>query len=385
MNYLLLWLFILVARICPGQPTQKTSVLSSQAAIAIRVSQPPKPVRIQGQINLVYELYLTNFSTRALCLKQLQILDEKNSHVISILDQSELQTRFVTLDSKADTLKTTRLKPGSLATIYLEVPFMSSQLPSGLIHRLTFSHCGDPAEQFLVVQAHRTPLVTDPPLVLSAPLGSGPWAAVYNPSWERGHRRVIFTIDGRARIPDRFAIDFVKLDQAGQLAVGDQNTIANWYSYGVAILAVADGVVASTRTDFAESSTLSAHPKYGPEQATGNYVSIRVGPDQYAFYEHLQPGSIRVKPGQAVRKGDVIGRIGFTGQSTGPHLHFHVATADSPLGAEGVPFVFDRFMLVGSYANFERFGKGLWQSVGSSLPPSRQLDCPASNTIIRFD
>ena len=384
MNYLLL-LFTLIARVCLGQPTQKINVLTSQTAIAIRVPQPPKPVRIQGQTTLVYELYLTNFSTQAFCLKQVQILDEKDFHLISVLDQPELQTRFATLDSKTDTLKTTRLKPGSLATVYLELPFVSRQLPSGLIHRLIFSQCGDLPEQSLVVQAARTPIITDSPLVLSAPLGSGPWAAVYNPSWERGHRRVIFTRDGRAHIPGRFAIDFVKLDQAGQLGVGDQNTITNWYSYGVAVLAVGDGIVASTRTDFVESPTLSAHPKYGPEQATGNYVSIRLGPDQYAFYEHLQPGSIQLKPGQAVRKGDVIGRIGFTGQSTGPHLHFHVATADSPLGAEGVPFVFEQFTLIGSYVNFESFGKGPWQSAGLSLPPTRQQDYPASNTIIRFD
>lgn len=66
----------------------------------------------------------------------------------------------------------------------------------------------------------------------------------------------------------------------------------------------------------------------------------------------MKPKSIKVKTGQKVKKGDAIASLGFTGQTTGPHLHFHEADADSPLGAEGIPFVFEQFEILGSYADF---------------------------------
>src|SRR3546814_3208759 len=91
-----------------------------------------------------------------------------------------------------------------------------------------------------------------------------------------------------------------------------------------------------------ESATISAHPENALGDATGNYVALDLGDGRHAFYEHLKPGSIRVVPGQRVRRGEVIAELGFTGDSTGPHLHFHVADAPSPLGAEGLPFEIDR-------------------------------------------
>src|SRR3546814_7386768 len=69
---------------------------------------------------------------------------------------------------------------------------------------------------------------------------------------------------------------------------------------------------------------------------SGNACALDLGDGRHAFYEHLKPGSIRVVPGQRVRRGEVIAELGFTGDSTGPHLHFHVADAPSPLGAEGL-------------------------------------------------
>ena len=70
------------------------------------------------------------------------------------------------------------------------------------------------------------------------------------------------------------------------------------------------------------------------------------------------PGSIRVKAGQHVQRGDVIGQLGFTGESTGPHLHFHVSDANAPLAAEGLPYALKSFHVVGAYASIEDFSQG---------------------------
>ena len=78
-----------------------------------------------------------------------------------------------------------------------------------------------------------------------------------------------------------------------------------------------------------------------------------------------------------VRAGDVVGLVGNSGNSTEPHLHFHIGDAPSPLGAEGVPFVIDTFHVTGRTAGFgqpfERFD-----------PELRELETPMANQLIRF-
>ena len=273
---------------------------------------------------------------------------------------------------------------GGIGVVYIEAVIENLSLPVELFHRVTFQKPGQNDEQLLIDKVAITRVSQNSPLVLGAPLLGGPWVAVYEPSWERGHRRVVYTVDGQARIPGRFAIDFIKLDNDGRAAMGDKNKINNWYGYGQDVLAVANGIILTTRDDFRESTTLSDHPKYSPIQATGNYISIEIGKNQVVFYEHLKPGSIRVKPGQKVKKGDVIARLGFTGQTTGPHLHLHVADRDSPLGSEGIPFVFDSFTLLGHYPDFNDFEKVRWQAQDPGADSSINNECPGPNTVVSF-
>jgi murein DD-endopeptidase MepM/ murein hydrolase activator NlpD len=65
---------------------------------------------------------------------------------------------------------------------------------------------------------------------------------------------------------------------------------------------------------------------------------LDLGGGTYAFYAHLQPGSLRVKNGDRVTRGRVLGLLGNSGNSTEPHLHFHVSDGMSPLGSEGLPY-----------------------------------------------
>jgi murein DD-endopeptidase MepM/ murein hydrolase activator NlpD len=194
---------------------------------------------------------------------------------------------------------------------------------------------------------------------------------------------VIYTVEEKRRIPGRFAIDFIRLNNEGKYANGTDDEIKNWYGYGADVLAVSDGVIASTCDDFSESAALSTHPSYPAEKATGNYVSIDIGNERMVFYEHLKPGSIKVKSGQKVKKGDVIASLGFTGQTTGPHLHFHVADKNSYLGAEGVPFVFESFIILGSYADMSKFGKEVWEPAKNSGQRIR-AERPVPNAVIKF-
>ena len=73
---------------------------------------------------------------------------------------------------------------------------------------------------------------------------------------------------------------------------------------------------------------------------TGNYVLIDHGKNEYSMYAHLQPGSVRVHKGDQVKAGAIIGKIGSSGNSTEPHLHFQLCDKPDPLMCAGVPVNF---------------------------------------------
>ena len=124
-------------------------------------------------------------------------------------------------------------------------------------------------------------------------------------------------------------------------------------------------------------------PPIPPEIASGNYVAIDLGSGRYAFYEHLQRGSILVKAGDRVTRGQVIARLGASGSSSiGPHLHFHVSDANSPLEAEGLPFVFDRFDHLGGFESIDALVNGAkWSAAPAGSLPSRSRERPEPNAV----
>lgn len=348
-------------------------------SVHMRILHNPAFVQIDHHPTAYYELHVTNAGNDSIVLRSLDIVTAADSARVLSLNESDLRKRFASMGAKADSLV---LLPGDSGMIYLELTMPNPPSRLSWVHRLTFT-AGKNPHRF--VQTLQLAWPQKPPLVLGPPLGEGIWAAVYEPGWARGHRRVVYTVADKMRIPGRFAIDFIRLDGQGHYAGSDENQIRNWYGYANAVLAVGDGVVLTTRDDFDESPTLAAHPEYSAQQATGNYIALDLGEGNIAFYEHLQPGSIQVKPGQRVKKGQVIAALGFTGQTTGPHLHFHVADANSALGAEGIPFAFEKFTLLGVYGDFTHFGSKPWTPVGNTRRSVRTRQRPAPNSVITFN
>jgi murein DD-endopeptidase MepM/ murein hydrolase activator NlpD len=133
---------------------------------------------------------------------------------------------------------------------------------------------------------------------------------------------------------------------------------------------VADGVIASVKDGIPENipgATSRAVP-ITLDTVGGNYVVLDLGDDRFAFYAHLQPGSLRVKVGDRVRRGQVLGLVGNSGNSTQPHLHFHVTNGNSPLGAEGIPYAIGSFEVQAQ--------NGSWES--------RKNEIPMNNSRVRF-
>jgi murein DD-endopeptidase MepM/ murein hydrolase activator NlpD len=113
-------------------------------------------------------------------------------------------------------------------------------------------------------------------------------------------------------------------------------------------LAVSDGTVVAVMDKIPENIPNSGKLAIAPitvENVGGNYVVIDIGNGKYAYYAHLIPGSLKVKVGDQVTRGQSIARVGNSGNSSEPHLHFHVVDKPTPVTANGVPFGFEEFKI----------------------------------------
>lgn len=325
-------------------------------ALAVAAAAPLQvtPAAVEGREHLVYELALP---APASDLRSLEV-QSADGAVLARYDASAIASRTDAASGR----------------LYVEID--TAAAPAVLLHRFT----NTAGKVTLVPVAIGTKRRT----ALGPPLGAGTWVAVHAPDWPRGHRRVYYTVDGVARLPGRFAIDFVGVDANGRVTRGDPNRPADAIGYGAPVLAVADATVVAARYGMKESASIAGNGGHPDHAAAGNYVALRLRDGRFAFYEHLAPGSITVRPGQRARRGQTIGRLGFTGSSTGPHLHFHVADGPTPLGSEGLPFAFDRFRLVGRYADIGRLGQTRWESAGD-IGERRKREWPGYNVVVRFD
>ncbi len=221
-------------------------------------------------------------------------------------------------------------------------------------------------------------LETLAPVVIGPPLRGGPWIAGNGPSNFTHHRRSLIPMDGRVRIAQRFAIDYALLNDEGRSWSGDELDNASYHGYGAELLAVADGTVVDVKDGLPENVPGLTSRAIPITMATvaGNYVTLKIGEGHYAFYAHLQPGSLRVHVGDRVRRGDVLGLLGNSGNSTAPHLHFHVSDGNSPLGSEGLPYVIDAFDVLGRGV--------LWNRARATGPVRHEKELPLANMVVQF-
>ena len=170
--------------------------------------------------------------------------------------------------------------------------------------------------------------------------------------------------------------------------VGNDNVNENWVFFGQPVLSVGRARVVKAVDRFQEQIANNPRP-VGLREGDGNYVILRLGRGRYAFYAHLKAGSVRVREGQLVRPGQVIGLLGNTGSSTGPHLHFHVMSGPSALDSDGLPYAFDRWTLTGKTPPLD---DALIEKVNAAQPTPvdrtgsgpRRARLPQGRDVVRF-
>jgi hypothetical protein len=121
----------------------------------------------------------------------------------------------------------------------------------------------------------------------------------------------------------RYAFDFVVVDEKGSSFKGLGSSNEDYYAFGKEILAPADGVV----TEVIEGVNDNTPGSMNPYSALGNAVIIRHADYEVSVMAHFKQGSIKVKAGDNVKAGQVIGLCGNSGNSSEPHLHYHLQNA----------------------------------------------------------
>jgi murein DD-endopeptidase len=378
-NLILLIILAAAAPILMAPPLTAQPAPTTNAGPDVQIPFAPTVVSVGGRACLVYELHVTNFRIATLTLTRVDVLAGSYGPALHSFEGADLVAALARVGTRADQSDNRVITGGQRVVLFVWLALEDgAPVPSTLGHAIAFRMSGPSGDASGNIQVPPVEVSKQTPVVLSPPLRGGPWVAVYDPSLNGGHRRVLFAVDGRARIPARFAIDWIKLGPDGRTSQGDASVTSNSYSYGADVLAVADGSVAALEDGFPEPTPRAFNTD------AGNYVALDLGRGRFAFYEHLKPGSIRVKVGERVRTGQILGSLGASGSvSSGAHLHFHIADTNSPLGAEGLPFVVNSFEQFGAFESLEAFDSGRpW--VAGTKTKELKMEMPQSLAVIQF-
>jgi murein DD-endopeptidase MepM/ murein hydrolase activator NlpD len=197
---------------------------------------------------------------------------------------------------------------------------------------------------------------TTPPIILGPPLRGGLWLADEGPGNAQSHHwGGLIADNGQLTIPQRYAIDLFGLDAKGHAVAAPidklaQSRLTDWAGFNSEVVAVADGVVRDIQDGVPTHDPLAAQAPANdltPTSLYGNFVILEIAPSIFVHYAHLNTGSVTVKIGDRVKRGEILGHLGDTGQAGAPHLHIHVSNSLSFAESEGLPFQIDAFNLVG--------------------------------------
>ncbi|WP_214369323.1 M23 family metallopeptidase [Pseudonocardia sp. H11422] len=336
---------------------RSTTAATALAPLLVTAREPAVPFKgSDGTFVVSYELTLFNATPLTLRPTTVEVLTPSGT-VIDSLDEGEIAAALA-LPSRRTGVQ--ELTEAQTATLYLSPEFAGrSDVPARLDNRVTVTAPGLPPEGVTTVAAPVS--VSDATVpVLGPPLEPGTgYIAADSCCDSIRHRRAQLPIDNRLWLAQRFAVDWEQLDDRGRTVTGDDPSVPGDYTiFGKRVVAAAGGTVIHVVDGLAEQAPGALPASITLPEADGNSVIIDIGSGLYALYAHMQPGSIAVSVGQRVARGDLIGLVGNTGNSSAPHLHFHVMDGPSPLTSEGVPYVIDSFETTGqitSTAAFDQF------------------------------
>lgn len=347
---------------------------------------PPVTVKWMGKTILGYELHAYNFNESGFDIVQVDIhADSHDGRLIKSYSGKEFTEIYEPYTGK-------HIVNGAILFLWPE--FAEGQkIPDVLYHKIYFNNRGGIE---LITDEIKVPVIKKEPVVIDPPVRGKNWWWANGPSNnDLQHRRTVMSFQSRPFDSQRFAVDLIKFSDDGYIADPAANpeslTNEHHYSYGEKVYAVADAKVFNFRDGLPDIKP-GALPPLNLDNADGNFVILEIvfqngnsTDTVYANYAHLKNGSVRVKIGDTVKRGDVIGRLGNSGNTTGPHLHFHIMGQGPGIFlSQGLPYTISSFQLKGTILNPDELeaARTPWKVQRTS----RQIisEMPALNYLVDF-
>jgi len=342
------------------------------------LTRPSPVLGTDKRRHVVYEFELGNVTGSRVRLERLQVAATSPPGVLATYRGHQI-VPLLLVDGADRPTRT--LKPGQAAFVFLDLTFpRTGNIPTHLEHRLVLTVGAGSAAKRQTMRGIAVTLASRAPIRIGRPLRGGNLIAFNGCCAKSDHARAVLFIGGRLVIAQRFAIDFVRFRGQATFA-GDPSRNESYFIFGAPVLAVGPGRVIATRADVPENTPPTPPPFTTFTALLGNYVVEALGHHRFALYAHLRTGSVRVHPGERVHRGQVLALVGNTGNSTEPHLHFHVTSGPSPLASDGVPYVFRSFRYDARLVGLDTGNPTI---VPADPPRTRKRQLPLDNDIIAF-
>jgi len=377
-----------------------SSAPAQQDALTPVIASPLRPstsafLGTDDKLHLVYELTITNTGTATAALQKIEVVSpDAPNQVFATFEGASLLTRLRTA-GRGPELTSSQIEFSATRLFLIDFTVdATTRLTTTLLHRFTVLAAGPPGspKDQTVLQTYTiAPIaLTTDVTILGPPLSGKHWVALNGCCAASGvHRGTGMPVNGEIYFAQRFAIDWMLLDANAKFDTGDGKSVEDYADYGAKVIAVADGTVVETLStlDNQIPGTLPDPKTITIQNVDGNHIVLDLGHGKYAFYAHLQKGSLLVAKGDHVKRGQPLALLGNTGNTSAPHLHFHLMNGTSVLGSSGLPYVLDHFELAGQLSA-ERFDKtgleGDWSSGLSAQPSDRKLEFPLDLNVINF-
>jgi Peptidase family M23 len=350
------------------------------------------------QVHLAYELSFVNDSKLLLQIDSIVAVDADTGTALAEWKDKKVAEVFRVNGGDPGTA----LAPSHSGYAFLDVALPSNSAPPKAIrHRIVITrltpdpnneHKGtalDPKANMpgtVTFEGALTP-VDGKALVVASPLRGPGWVAINGCCAQiSAHRGAVLPFDGKAYIAQRFAIDFVRVGADGRLFSGPVDQLTSYPFFGVPVYAAADGTVVEATDGLAEQIPGGTLVGITVDTLPGNHIVVDMGNGNFALYAHIKTGTVAVKVGDHVKPGDVIGHLGNTGNTSAPHLHFHVMDGPSPLASNGLPYEIEGFQSAGMLQPEDSFfEKGDPGKIDRSwFPGSHQNELPLENEVVDF-
>jgi len=301
-----------------------------------------------GKDHVEYELLVVNVFSEPVTLASVTVLDPAGKELMRI-EGAALAAATQTLFAKT---ATPVVAASAAVSVDVDLILPPDTAPERVTHRIAYTLKVDSELALMVgsleVDAPEVTINRQPAMVIRPPLKGKGWLATTACCKPNVHRDLRVAIDGvRIETAETFAIDWARVKN-DRLFDGEGNRVEQYYGFGEDVLAVADGTVVYIHDGMPdETPSVLMVPKSKSDYG-GNNVIVEIAPRVFAWYAHLRQGSLTVKVGDAVKAGAPIAKLGNTGPSEGPHLHFGLLNKPDPIAGRSLPFVFDNFTLDGA-------------------------------------